>query len=66
MKAIVGSVQTGRRVVQIIGIAPDRPVSDDFIAGFAYASARETPAMGYGSAVTRTSSTTASVTIYTD
>lgn len=54
-------------IVKIDGIAADRPVSDDLIAGFAMASTGENPSSLYGWTVKRSDSgTEAFVHLHTD
>jgi hypothetical protein len=65
----VQSTYRGRtyKEVTIEGIADDRPVSDDLLAGFAMASIGENPSSLFGWSVTRPSmTTTAVVTLNTD
>ena len=67
MRATAGYKAQTYREVNVSGIADDRPVSDDFIAGFAMASVGEEPSSLFGWAVDRIPLTTAAtVTLYTD
>jgi hypothetical protein len=43
----------GHRLVTVVGITADRPVSDDFIKGFACAHAGESPQRLFGMGISR-------------
>lgn len=60
---ITGSVPSKR--VRVEGFAPDRPVSDDLVAGFAMRAANETPSSLFGWHVTRDEEG-ATVVLHTD
>jgi hypothetical protein len=62
---VTGSIPTKR--VRIDGIAADRPVSDDLLAGFAMKGAGEDPSSLYGWHVSRSEDGKAAlVSLYTD